>query len=158
MCVLNTCAPGDCVRFELLYSCWGPRLVSHERRGTQRSSLFIFLTVRLLTKWEGCNNGGFINPTKTSPSLQYLIYPHKTWSRKNTIQCVLRGCLCFCPCEGQEGLENEGKPQEVRTFCWWSHKWSCIVTYICRLELDVAPLYKKILIIHLLNTHTFSLC
>lgn len=77
MCVLNMYAPQDCVCLELLYSRWCYRLVSHEPRGTQRSSTFIFLAVRLLAEWEVCDNGGLINPTKTTPTLQYLIYPHK---------------------------------------------------------------------------------
>lgn len=84
-------------------------------RGTQQSSAFMFLAVRLLKEWEGCDNGGLINLTKTTSPLQYLIYPYKATQR--TQFSVLRGCLCFYPCEGQE---DEETPWEVRTCCWCS--------------------------------------
>lgn len=52
MCVLNSCAPGDCVCLEFLYSCWRRRLVCRESGGSQQSCAFVFLAVWVGGLWQ----------------------------------------------------------------------------------------------------------
>lgn len=83
------CVPGECV--SVLIPCIP---------ADAKSLSVIFLAVRILTKWEGCDSGGLINLTKATPTLQYLVYPNKTWPHKGHNSVCPEGVFVF-PCEGQ---------------------------------------------------------
>lgn len=123
MCVLNMREPGDCV---CVLNCFIPadarRLVSREPRGTQRRGAFIFLTVRLLTEWEGCDNGRSHQSNKDNTHFTISHLSPQNVAVQRTRSSVSCGGVCVSiPVKVREERETQKLPEQVRTSSWWSH-------------------------------------